>query len=107
MFARFFISETSSRETVMFRRFIATTDAWVTVPLRLIMGVLFVVHGAEKVFGVRGGPGLSRWITMETASSGLRPAWVWLGAAALFEFIGGLLTLFGLLTRLGALMIIP
>ena len=64
----------------MFRKLIATTDTWFTVPLRLIMGALFLLHGAEKVFGVRGGPGLSRWTAMETASSGLRPAWFWLGA---------------------------
>ncbi|HMF58212.1 MAG TPA: DoxX family protein [Pyrinomonadaceae bacterium] len=91
----------------MFRKLIATTDTWVTVPLRLIMGALFIMHGAEKVFGVRGGTGLYRWAAMEPASSGLRPAWAWLGAAALFELIGGLLTFFGLLTRLGALMIMP
>lgn len=91
----------------MFRKLIATTDTWFTVPLRLIMGALFLMHGAEKVFGVRGGPGLSRWTAMEAASSGLRPAWLWLGAAALFELIGGVLTLLGLMTRLGALMILP
>ncbi len=91
----------------MFRKLIATTDTWFTVPLRLIMGALFLMHGAEKVFGVRGGPGLSRWTSMEAASSGLRPAWFWLGAAALFELIGGALTLLGLMTRLGALIILP
>jgi putative oxidoreductase len=71
------------------------------------MGLLFALHGAEKVFGMRGGPGLSAWIANEKAATGLRPAWLWLGAAALFELIGGIMILTGFLTRLGALLVIP
>lgn len=91
----------------MFRKIIATTQTWMPLPLRLSMGLLFALHGAEKVFGFRGGPGLQAWAAEERAASGLRPAWLWLGAAALFELIGGLLILIGLLTRLGALLVIP
>ena len=71
------------------------------------MGLLFALHGAEKVFGIRGGPGLSVWMANEKAATGLRPAWLWLGAAALFELIGGIMILTGFLTRLGVLLIIP
>jgi putative oxidoreductase len=91
----------------MFRKLIATTRTWMPLPLRLSMGLLFIMHGAEKVFGIRGGPGLSAWTAMEEASSGLRPAWLWLGAAAVLELIAGLLLLLGLLTRLGAMMLVP
>jgi putative oxidoreductase len=91
----------------MFRKLVATTPTWISLPLRLTMGLLFALHGAEKVFGMRGGPGLSAWIANEKAATGLRPAWLWLGAAALFELIGGILILTGFLTRLGALLIIP
>lgn len=91
----------------MLRRLVATTPTWFTLPLRLTMGSLFAVHGAEKVFGIRGGPGLSAWMANEGASSGLRPAWLWLGAAALFELIGGIMILTGFLTRLGSLLVIP
>ena len=91
----------------MFRRLVATTPTWFTLPLRLTVGLLFALHGAEKVFGIRGGPGLSAWMANEGASSGLRPAWLWLGAAALFELIGGIMILTGFLTRLGALLVIP
>jgi putative oxidoreductase len=91
----------------MFRKLVATTPTWITLPLRLTVGLLFALHGAEKVFGIRGGPGLSTWIANERAATGLRPAWLWLGAAALFELIGGILILTGFLTRLGALLIIP
>jgi putative oxidoreductase len=91
----------------MFRKLVATTPTWITLPLRLSAGLLFTVHGMEKVFGIRGGPGISAWMANEAASSGLRPAWLWLGAAALFELIGGILILTGFLTRLGALLVIP
>ena len=91
----------------MFRKLVATTPTWFTLPLRLSIGLLFALHGAEKVFGFRGGPGLSAWMANERAATGLRPAWLWLGAAAIFELVGGVLILIGLLTRLGALLVIP
>jgi putative oxidoreductase len=91
----------------MFRKLVATTPTWITLPLRLIIGFLFSLHGAEKVFGINGGMGLSSWLAMKDAAMGLRPTWLWLGAAAFFELLGGLLILFGFLTRLGALMLIP
>jgi putative oxidoreductase len=96
-----------SRMKKMFRKLIATTRTWVSLPLRLTMGLLFVLHGAEKVLGFNEGPGLSAWMRNEKYASGLRPAWLWLGAAALFELIGGILILTGLLTRLGTLLLIP
>jgi putative oxidoreductase len=91
----------------MFRRLVATTPTWISLPLRLTVGFLFTLHGAEKVFGINRGIGLSAWVALKDASAGLRPAWLWLGAAAFFELMGGLLLLFGFLTRLGALMLIP
>jgi putative oxidoreductase len=91
----------------MFRKLVATTPTWITLPLRLTVGLLFALHGAEKVFGIRGGPGLSNWTANERMATGLRPAWLWLGAAALFELVGGILILTGFLTRLGALLVIP
>src|SRR5688572_3697370 len=91
----------------MFRKLVVTTPTWIPVPLRLTMGLLFALHGAEKVFGVLGGTGISAWMASEKASAGLRPAWAWLAAAALCELIGGILIVTGFLTRLGALLVIP
>lgn len=85
----------------MFRRLIATTPTWITVPLRLTLGIIFIAHGLQKVFGYWGGPGLSTWIGRD-APLGLRPAVFWLGAAAFAELVGGALVLLGLLTRVGA-----
>lgn len=88
----------------MFQKLIRTSPVWFTLPLRLALGLVFVAHGAQKVFGVWGGPGLSGFTAMP-APFGLRPAWLWMGAAAFAELLGGALVLLGLLTRVGALLI--
>ena len=88
----------------MFPRLIATAPTWFTVPVRLALGIVFIAHGAQKLFGAFGGRGFTAF-TGGTAPLGLRPAWLWLSAAAFAEFIGGILVLAGLLTRLGALFI--
>lgn len=88
----------------MFRKLIATAPTWFTVPVRLALGITFIAHGMQKVFGAFGGPGFANF-TAGTAPLGLRPAGLWLGAAALSEFLGGILVLIGLLTRVGAFFI--
>ena len=90
----------------MFQKLIRTSPVWFTLPLRLALGAVFVAHGAQKVLGVWGGPGLSQFSAGQ-APLGLRPAWLWLGAAALAELAGGVLVLAGLMTRLGALLLLP
>jgi putative oxidoreductase len=79
-----------------------------TVPLRLSLGVLFIAHGAQKVFGSFNGPGWAKWTAMSQAVpfSFMQPTRVWLAAAALSELIGGALVLVGLLTRVGAFLLI-
>ena len=88
----------------MFGRLISTTSSWFTVPVRLALGIVFIAHGSQKVLGAYGGPGLKA-ITSMPAPLGLRPAWLWMGAAAFSEFVGGILVLLGLLTRVGAFLI--
>jgi putative oxidoreductase len=90
----------------MFQRLIATTATWVTVPLRLVLGLIFVGHGAQKVFGAWGGPGWAKITSFPTPFPFMRPAWLWMGAAALSELIGGALVLLGLLTRVGAFFLL-
>ena len=91
----------------MFQSLIGTSPVWVTLPLRVALGLIFIAHGAQKVFGVWGGPGLSAFMENQgkVAPLGLSPAWLWMGAAAFAELVGGALILVGLLTRLGALLI--
>lgn len=88
----------------MFRRLIETSPVWLTLPLRIALGLIFIGHGAQKIFGTWGGPGWAKFTGGE-APLGLRPGWMWLAAAAVSELVGGALVLVGLLTRLGALMI--
>lgn len=89
----------------MFRRLIATSGSWVPLPLRLGLGIVFIAHGAQKVLGSWGGPGFNTFISGTTPFSFMRPTWLWLSAAALGEFVGGILVLTGFLTRVGAFLI--
>jgi len=89
----------------MFRRLLATSSAWVTVPLRLALAIIFFAHGSQKVLGSFGGKGLSVWASGQTPFSFMRPAWLWLGAAAISELVGSILVFIGLFTRVGAFLI--
>lgn len=70
--------------------------------LRLVVGITFMMHGAQKLFGMFGGGGLAG-TTKFMASLGLEPAALMAFMAGLGEFGGGLLLVLGLFTRLGAL----
>jgi putative oxidoreductase len=89
----------------MFRKLIATAPTWTTVPVRIALGMVFIAHGAQKVFGSWGGRGLSAYLEGTPPFGFMRPGWLWLAAAAFGELLGGILVLLGLLTRLGALVI--
>jgi len=93
----------------MLRRLTSTSSSWATVPLRLALGIAFTGHGAQKVLGSFNGPGWAKWTSMPAQYAPLpfmRPASLWLGAAAVAELLGGILVLLGLLTRAGAFLII-
>lgn len=85
-------------------RLTATTNTWALMPLRLGLGAIFFVHGAQKIFGLWGGRGLTSWMA-GAAPLDLRPSWLWLTAAAFAEFIGGVLVMLGFMTRVGAFLI--
>ncbi len=89
----------------MFRRLMATSSTWCTIPIRLALAVIFVAHGSQKVLGTLGGPGLKVWISGTTPFSFMRPAWLWLAGAAFAELLGGILVGLGLLTRVAAFFI--
>ena len=89
----------------MFRKLMATSATWFTLPIRLALAAVMVAHGAQKVLGSFGGPGFNAFISGNTPFSFMRPAWLWLTAAAFAEFVGGLMVGFGFLTRIGAFLI--
>jgi putative oxidoreductase len=73
--------------------------------LRLVLGLTFVGHGSQKLFGWFGGGGFSGTTAM-MQKMGLRAPGFWATLAALAEFGGGLLLALGLLNPLGSLGII-
>lgn len=74
--------------------------------IRLAIGLTFVGHGAQKLFGWFGGPGpvgFGEWLGTIGIKTGGK---TWAILAGLFELIGGLLFSAGLLTWFGAILII-
>ena len=67
--------------------------------LRLVIGGILFGHGAQKVFGWWGGPGLNVW-TQAMVRMRIRPARPWALISAFGEVGGGILLALGLLTPL-------
>ena len=79
-------------------RILATEAQLGSLALRLPVGIIFMAHGAQKLFGWFGGYGLEgtgQWM----ASIGLEPGYLMALLAGSGEFFGGLAILLGLLTR--------
>lgn len=70
--------------------------------LRLVTGSLLAGHGAQKLFGSFGGPGIEGTTEM-MESLDLAPGRPWATLAGLSEFGGGVLTALGFLGPLGPL----
>lgn len=72
--------------------------------IRLVIGLLFIGHGAQKLFGWFGGYGLKGtggWLD----SIGVKPGVAMALIAGLGEFVGGLLFATGVGTWVGAILI--
>lgn len=89
-------------EYLPFRRLLTRltgTDAgWGATALRIPVGIIFVAHGAQKLFGWFGGYGLEgtgQWL----ASVGLEPGFLMALLAGGTEFFGGLALIVGVLVR--------
>jgi putative oxidoreductase len=72
--------------------------------LRIIVGLYFVGHGAQKLFGVAGGYGLAG-TGQFFDSMGMRPGRLNAFAAGAAEFSAGVLLALGLLTPLAAALV--
>ena len=55
--------------------------------LRIVVGLMFWQHGAQKLFGMFGATAVESWFAFPR------------GIAGILEFFGGLLIIFGLFTR--------
>lgn len=72
--------------------------------VRVTLGSLFFAHGAQKVLGWFGGPGLAGFVQW-TSSMGVPEVIGYLAAFA--EFIGGIMLLLGIAAEVGAFLTIP
>lgn len=75
-----------------------------TLALRVPVGIIFMAHGAQKLFGWFGGYGLEgtgQWM----ASIGMEPGVLMAFMAGSAELFGGLFILLGLLTRPAAVVL--
>ncbi|MBI3802925.1 MAG: DoxX family protein [Nitrospirae bacterium] len=78
-----------------------TDDAWSSLILRVMMGLIILPHGAQKLLGWFGGFGFSGTMGFFTEKMGI--PWIIALLIILGESIGGLLLISGFLTRFAAL----
>jgi len=84
----------------MFRKLLATSNDWTLTVLRLVMGVTFFMHGAQKMLGWFGGYGFSG--TMDFFTKVMHIPAPFAALAILAEFLGGIGLIVGALTRIAA-----
>jgi putative oxidoreductase len=87
-------------ERFMFRRLLITTDDWTLTLLRLVMGVIFFAHGAQKALGWFGGYGFSGTMGFFTNMMHIPAVFAFLAICA--EFLGGIGLIIGALGRIAA-----
>jgi len=84
----------------MLRKLTATENSGAIAVLRVVLGIVFFAHGAQKMLGWFGGYGFSGTMGMFTNVMHIPAVLAFLAIAA--EFFGGLGLIFGLLTRIAA-----
>ena len=85
----------------MIRKLTATDNDIATAILRLVLGVIFFAHGAQKTLGWFGGYGFTGTMGFFTKVLHIPAVFALLAIAA--EFLGGLGLIFGLFTRVASL----
>jgi putative oxidoreductase len=73
--------------------------------LRILVGIILMAHGSQKLFGMFGGYGLEG-TGQYMASLGLNPGYVMALMSGSAEFFGGLALFLGLLARPAALVVV-
>ena len=84
----------------MFRKLIGTTDDLTLTILRLVLGVVFFAHGAQKALGWFGGYGFSGTMGFFTQQMHVPAPFAFLAICA--EFLGSIGLILGLLGRVAA-----
>jgi putative oxidoreductase len=78
-----------------FTTFAISTDLALALT-RAVVGLVIAAHGAQKVLGIWGGPGLAGW-TQGMTRMGMRPPMFWAYVSAFAELAGGLAFALGFL----------
>jgi putative oxidoreductase len=89
---------------LMFRKLVSTPNDFTLTIVRLVLGVVFFIHGAQKMLGWFGGYGFHGTMGFFTQQMGIPAPLALLAICA--EFFGGIGLLVGLLSRIAALGII-
>jgi putative oxidoreductase len=84
----------------MFRTLLSTSNDWIVTILRLVMGVIFFAHGAQKALGWFGGYGFSGTMGFFTQQMHIPVIFAFLAICA--EFLGGIGLILGALGRVAA-----
>jgi len=84
----------------MIKKLMQTDEDISSLALRVLLGIVFFPHGAQKVFGWFGGFGFSGTMEFFTGKMGIPAIFAFLAIMA--EFLGPLGLLFGFLTRIAA-----
>ena len=84
----------------MFRKLMSTSNDFTVTLLRLVLGVVFFAHGAQKALGWFGGFGFTGTIGFFTQKLNIPAPFAVLAIAA--EFLGGIGLLLGFLSRIAA-----
>src|SRR4030088_2534748 len=84
----------------MFRRLMNTTNDFAITILRLVLGVVFFAHGAQKTLGWFGGYGFTGTMGFFTQQAHIPAPLAFLAICA--EFLGGLGLIVGFLARIAA-----
>jgi putative oxidoreductase len=88
----------------MFRKLVHTDHDWLLTVVRLVLGIVFFAHGAQKLLGWFGGAGFTATMDFFTHRMGIPAPLALMAIAA--EFFGGLGLIVGLLGRVAAFGII-
>ncbi len=84
----------------MFNKLVSTNNDYATTILRLVLGVIFFAHGAQKMLGWFGGYGFGGTMGFFTGMMYIPAVFGFLAIAA--EFFGSIGLILGFLTRIAA-----
>ncbi|UCG78561.1 MAG: DoxX family protein [Nitrospirota bacterium] len=85
----------------MLNKILRTDDEYASLVLRVMLGLVFFPHGAQKLFGWFGGNGFSATMGFFTTQAGIPTIFAFLAIMA--ESVGALALIAGFFTRVAAL----